>query len=233
MTGSGERRPDIVSGERRPDIVAVRHGESTANVAYGAAVAAGLPVTLPGRDADVPLSPLGRRQAAALGRRLARYRPDAVWCSPYLRARETWEIAAGHLDGPPPPVRTDDRLGDRRTGILELMTPAAVERTHPLEARRRAAEGEYAYRPPGGESFGDMADRLRQVADVLGAGDDRVLVVAHDAVVALLRFLLAGGESPDVARIAGYQPVPNASVSSWVRGAGHPRLTQYGDVSHL
>ena len=47
----------------------VRHGQSAGNVARDAADAAGLPVIdLKVRDVDVPLSELGHRQAAALGR---------------------------------------------------------------------------------------------------------------------------------------------------------------------
>ena len=47
----------------------VRHGESAGNVARNVAHAAGLPeIDIAGRDADVPLSPLGERQSRALGR---------------------------------------------------------------------------------------------------------------------------------------------------------------------
>ena len=46
----------------------VRHGESAGNVARDAADAAGLPmIDIAQRDVDVPLSPLGLRQAEALG----------------------------------------------------------------------------------------------------------------------------------------------------------------------
>ncbi|WP_237277257.1 phosphoglycerate mutase family protein, partial [Streptomyces caniscabiei] len=49
----------------------VRHGQSTANVAYEEAGRTGSTVPLPGRGADVPLSDLGRAQAGALGGWLA------------------------------------------------------------------------------------------------------------------------------------------------------------------
>ena len=50
-------------------LLAVRHGESTANAEFAAAEAAGATeVSIHYRDADVPLSERGRRQAAALGR---------------------------------------------------------------------------------------------------------------------------------------------------------------------
>ena len=56
----------------------VRHGESAANVARAAAHAAGLPeMALALRDADVPLSERGERQATALGRWFSEQPPDA------------------------------------------------------------------------------------------------------------------------------------------------------------
>src|ERR671927_1541116 len=76
----------------------VRHGESAGNVARDAAEAAGLPmIALATRDMDVPLSPLGEQQAAALGRWFgklhSRERPTVVLSSPYVRARMTAQLA--------------------------------------------------------------------------------------------------------------------------------------------
>ena len=45
-------------------------------------------------DALRPLTPAGRDAARALGEQLAAERPDAVLCSPLLRARETAEQIA-------------------------------------------------------------------------------------------------------------------------------------------
>ena len=61
----------------------VRHGQSAGNVANDAASASGAArLDLPVRDADVPLSGLGERQAAAVGDWFAgmpeRERPEVV-----------------------------------------------------------------------------------------------------------------------------------------------------------
>ena len=115
-----------------------------------------------------------------------------VITSPYLRARETWRIAAeaSGLDFPPP--TTDDRLVDRLLGDLEMMTRAAVADQFPDEAGRRRAAGEYEYRPPQGESFADIEVRLTAFLDDLNRdhAGERVVVVAHDAVVLMMRAVI-------------------------------------------
>ena len=68
----------------------VRHGESAANVARNAALAAQAPdIDITHSDLEVPLSPLGEQQATALGRWFAEQpaweRPTVVIASPYER----------------------------------------------------------------------------------------------------------------------------------------------------
>ncbi len=109
-------------------LAVVRHGQSTGNVAAEAAEAAGAEVIdIPERDADVPLSDTGRGQAEALGTyfagMLADRRPQIAMVSPYLRARQTAEIA---LAGLPVEVRVDERLRDRELGVLDLLTARGV-----------------------------------------------------------------------------------------------------------
>ncbi len=141
----------------------VRHGESTANVAASAAEAAGIElIDLTHRDADVPLSDTGEEQARATARWLAGLpadqRPDVAVVSPYLRAVRTAELA---LAGTGIPAGVDERLRDRELGILDGLTGHGVARRYPDEAARRQRLGKFYYRPPGGESWTDVALRLR------------------------------------------------------------------------
>jgi broad specificity phosphatase PhoE len=222
------------------ELILVRHGQSLANAAFAAANAAGLmeAAEVSGRDATVPLTALGEEQAAAVGRWLASSpdRPEVVITSPYLRARETWRIAAATsgLDLPAP--TTDDRLVDRLMGDLELMTTAAVAARFPSEAARRAAAGEYRYSPPGGESFADVEVRLGSfLADLnRDRAGKRVVVVAHDAVVLMMRAVieaLTWDEVVKMERAAGY--VRNASISRFVGEGGRLVLDRYNSVDHL
>ena len=113
---------------RLAELTVVRHGQSAANAALAAAEAAGrLDSGVAGRDADVELTPLGLTQAAALGHRLADQpsgeRPQAVVCSPYRRAVQSWrsaQAAAARRGVPLPDATVDARLSDRRMGELEL-----------------------------------------------------------------------------------------------------------------
>jgi broad specificity phosphatase PhoE len=223
------------------ELVLVRHGQSLANVAFPAADARGLlEAEVSGTDAEVPLTPLGVEQAAAVGGWLASLPggalPQVVITSPYLRARETWRIAAetSGLDLPAPV--TDDRLVDRLMGDLELLTRAAVEARFPREAARRAAAGEHYYAPPGGESFADVGIRLKDFLDDLNQthAGARVVVVAHDAVVLMMRAVveqLTWDQVVEVERAAGN--VRNASITRFEAVGDRLELDRYNSVDHL
>lgn len=203
----------------------VRHGESTGNVARAVALREGAEVMdLPERDADVPLSELGRGQAAALGDRLAALeRPDRVLSSPFLRTRETAEIALKASGSPP--VALDERLRDRDAGAFYGLTWTGITARYPDEASRFRREGRFYYRAPGAESWSDVALRLRTLLDGL---DGQVLIFAHDVVIVLARYILDGLTEAEVMEIEK-TPVANCSITRWERG----RLVLYNDVSHL
>lgn len=223
------------------ELLLVRHGESTANVAASAAEAAGAEVIdAPLRDADVPLTDVGVEQAEAVGSWLRSLPddgfPDAVWCSPYLRAAETARIAVGEQRRELP-VYADERLRDRELGILDTLTTLGVEARLPSEAARRRRLGKFYYRPPGGESWADVALRLRSVLADVDRRDDaaRVLLVSHDAVITLVRYICEGLSEADVLRLAKSTPILNASVTRLVRlgGAGPWTVELYNSVDHL
>src|SRR4051794_954609 len=214
-------------------LAVVRHGESTGNAAAAAAEAGGAEVIdLAERDADVPLSETGRQQAAALTPLLAGEPPGVVIVSPYLRARQTAEIA---LAGLPVPARVDERLRDRELGVLDLLTTRGVAVRLPGEARRRARLGKFYYRPPGGESWADVLLRLRSLlrdvaADPPGGG---VVLFAHEAVVLLVRYLVEELDEPQLMAVARSVTIANCSISSWRRAGGLLRPERFNDVGHL
>jgi len=217
---------EIESTTGAVELLLVRHGESVGNVAASAAQVAGDEVIdVPLRDADVPLTATGQVQAKAFGEWLADLepgeRPETVWCSPYLRAGQTAEIAlqAAQL---PLSTRVDERLRDRELGILDLLTAVGVEARFPAEANRRRWLGKFYYRPPGGESWADVALRIRSVLADLDRTEPgrRVLVVAHDAVILLFRYVCEGMTEADLLTITRSTTVVNASVTQLTRPSG-------------
>ncbi|MET0862124.1 MAG: histidine phosphatase family protein [Microbacterium sp.] len=218
----------------------VRHGESVANAAATRAELEGLdviPIEL--RDADVPLSETGKEQAEALGTWLDAHRHaiDVYWASPYVRARQTLALALGD-EASATTVIVDERLRDRELGVLDLLTRRGVEHLQPGEGERRRRLGKFYHRPPGGESWADVALRLRSfLRDATEAAPDSpatsVLVVAHDAVVMLLLYLLLPLEEESLLEFAASHTVLNASVTHVVRTDAGWDLAEFSSIEHL
>ena len=223
------------------ELLLIRHGESEGNVAATEARLEGAEViAVPARDADVNLSGTGQEQAKALGAALTRiaeeFRPDAVVSSPYARALQTAEIAV-EAAGWPVKVQLDERLRDRELGILDRLTRRGVEKRYPEEAERREWLGKMYYRPPGGESWADVALRLRSVLDELnglGTGH-RVMLVCHDALIMLFRYVLEGMTERELLDLAASTSVLNASITRFVRPAGEGpwTLESFNVADHL
>ena len=222
----------------------VRHGESAGNVARELAERGQLeriPVTQ--RDVDVPLSDLGAQQARALGRWLGAVResqrPTVLYSSPYLRAQQTAEIALLEADLDLPAV-ADERLREREFGILDGLTRRGIEAHFPEEAARRAQLGKFYHRPPGGESWTDTLLRVRSVLedvrrDCVG---ERVLLVAHQVVVLLVRCVVEAMTEDEVLAVDAGADVANCSVTSYsfdptLGPRGGLRLERFNEVEHL
>jgi broad specificity phosphatase PhoE len=216
----------------------VRHGESTGNVARDRAERSGATtIDIDVRDADVPLSETGRRQAADLRRWLdqvpADRRPDAVLSSPYRRAVETAEIAAAGIEAGR--ILTDERLRDRELGVLDLLTSLGVAELHPDEAARKRRLGRLYHRPAGGESWSDVALRLRSVlADIdRRYPGRRLMVFTHEAVVLIIRYIVEDLSEPQLVELAASTMLPNTAVSVFERDASGLRATSFGRTPHL
>ncbi len=222
------------------ELVLVRHGESMGNVAAAAAHEADAEVIEVGeRDADVPLSDVGRDQARALGRGVADLLsdelPTLVWSSPYLRARQTAELALDAA-GAARLVAVDERLRDRELGVLDLLTTKGVQARYPLEAERRRWLGKFYHRPPGGESWADVVLRVRSVLRDLDdvADGTRALVVCHDALVLSFRYVCEALGEAQVLDIGATTPVLNVSLTQLVRRSDRTwSLARFNDVRHL
>ncbi len=212
----------------------LRHGQSLGNVAAERAEASGaqiVDIAVP--DSEVPLSALGEQQADAVGRWVAglpvHHVPTVVVSSPYRRALHTADITVARLEEPPV-VRRDERLRDRELGVLDRLTRAGVAAREPDEDARRRFLGKFYYRPPGGESWADVALRLRGLLTDLRRehGGQRVLLTAHEAIVFLLRYLIEDLTVPQLLEIARH-PLGNATLTSWHQIDGRLRLAGFNE----
>jgi broad specificity phosphatase PhoE len=209
----------------------VRHGESSGNRARDEAEEEGWSVIeLAHRDMDVPLSDLGRRQAASLGQWIGtmdpRQQPTAVLVSPYMRAEQTADIAlqAAGLDSLP--RVTDERLREREFGVLDGLTHRGIRERFPEEADRRQRLGKFYHRPPGGESWADVVGRVRDVIHEVGRDypGERVLIVAHQVVVLLFRFVLERLKEEEILKLDKAEEIANCSLTRFEYDANAGRL---------
>jgi probable phosphoglycerate mutase len=214
----------------------IRHAESAGNVANDSAIRAGLAeLDLAQRDMDVPLSPLGQEQASALGAWFAtRPAPAAVLCSPYKRAVDTARLAMirGEVGCE---VILDERLREREFGILDRLTKRGIEERFPEQAAARAFVGKFFHRPPGGESWADVAGRVRSVVTDLRLdfeGRD-VVLVTHQAVITVFRYVLERLTEPELMAIDASTQIANTALTVYASDGQRMRVELFNDVSHL
>jgi probable phosphoglycerate mutase len=146
---------------------------------------------------DIPLNARGREQARSVGRTLqARIGAEierleaarAFIASPFVRARETMEIARGAIGLLPGRYRLDAALKEISFGLWEGLTWPEIEARDQGGVRARRKD-KWNFAPPGGGSYAMLAERLRPWLSEL-TGD--AFVVSHGGVARALMMLVAG-----------------------------------------
>jgi broad specificity phosphatase PhoE len=181
--------------EPRPELWLVRHGETEWTVTGQHT----------GRT-DIPLTALGRRQAAALGRRLTGRAFALVLVSPLIRALETCRIA-GYGDIA---KRTDD--------LCEWDYGAYEGRTTPDIRTEVPGWTIWTGNPPDGETLEQVARRASSVIEQSAAAGGDVALFAHGHVLRVLAACWLG-LPPDAGRLLA---LGTASLSV----LGHERETR-------
>ena len=212
---SWEPRP----AETATRLLLVRHGETelTAQRRYS------------GRG-DVPLTPRGLAQARATAARVAELAPElaAVVTSPLSRCTTTAEAISAATGGAPVVVERD--LVECDFGEWEGCTFAEVRERWPAELAAWLASTEVA--PPGGESFAEVAGRLRQLRSrLLDAyrGQTVVLVSHVSPLKLLLRDALAATDA--FLHRLYLDPAGISIVDTWPDGGVAVRAIN--DTAHL
>lgn len=172
---------------------------------------------------EVPLTPLGERQAAAAAARLAKLDVAAVVSSPLGRARQT-AAALGRE------VEIHEGLIETDFGAWERLTFAEASAKDP-ELHGRWL-GDPSMPAPNGESFDQVHRRVRRARDDLMAkyGGQTIVVVSHvTPIKSLLRMGLDAGPSLlyrlhlDLASLSTVEFYPDGNAS----------VRLVNDTSHL
>jgi broad specificity phosphatase PhoE len=141
---------------------------------------------------DTPLTPLGQRQAAAIGTVLRRElgpRPDIDFVSsPLQRAKRTMEIVRETIGLSRTGYHTDPRLQEIDLGIWDQLTDDEARALDPAFFARRLAD-KWHMRIPEGENYADVAKRIESFVHHLARDS---FIVSHGAATRILRGLFAG-----------------------------------------
>jgi broad specificity phosphatase PhoE len=190
----------------------IRHGETDWNVQ--------------GRiqgSSDTPLNAKGVRQAERLAARLATTRFDAVYASDLQRARAT---AATALPGAE--VRPEPRLRELAYGALEGRAWDELEGDE-ADLARHWNEDPFTRRlPGGGESYGDLMDRVAAFrADLPARG--RVAAFSHGGTIRSALYGVLGRPTDRAWRML----IDNTSITRIRFDARGATLVTVNDHAHL
>ncbi|WP_214410726.1 bifunctional RNase H/acid phosphatase [Sphaerisporangium fuscum] len=214
-SGSGWMGPAATA----TSLLLLRHGETPLSVER----------RFSGTGADPELTPKGMAQAEAAAARLSRepYALDVIVSSPLRRARRTAEAVAARTGLK---VEVDDGLREVDFGEWEGHTFTEIQRRWPGELAAWLDDPSVA--PPGGESFDQVALRVRAARDrlLLDHKGKNVLVVSHvSPIKLLLRFALL---APPAALYRMHLDL--ASLSAVDYFADGPELVRaFNDTAHL
>ncbi|HEX2172415.1 MAG TPA: histidine phosphatase family protein [Dehalococcoidia bacterium] len=195
----------------------MRHGETTWNASR----------RYQGQS-ESDLSPEGRDEAAAVGRRLASIPLSGAFASDLRRTVHTAEIILA--DRPEVPLRASPHLRELHFGDFEGLTLDQIRSTYP-DAYQAWADDLVDQAPPGGETLREQVARAatfltEEFPPEIGG---RYLIVGHGGSIRALLFTTLGVDLGLYWRVA----IANASITSLERRDGRWRLCRLNDVCHL
>ena len=197
-------------------LIVVRHGETFYNMED----------RLTGQ-ADIPLSPLGKRQVVRVGAYLAAEKLDCIGSSDLQRARATAHAIAAHHELP---VQEDRDIREISLGNWEGMSAREIAATEPeLMAKWRANSSLFA--PSGGETLIQLHTRIVRALDRWYARypEGNVVWVAHGGMIGVLVCHLL---DIDINRRRQFH-FANASVSEFLYGSERMRIFRLNETAFL
>lgn len=203
-----------------PPIYLARHAETVFNVTG----------RMQGWHRHTPLTANGIAQAQAMADALRLALgikpPIDLWCSTAGRAQQTAAVIAEALDVDFFAIRLDDRLQEIDIGSWEGQSYRDLAQIHGpiVDAEHRLI----ALRPPGGEWYPQIVERLAGwLADIQAAGKP-VLAISHGITSRVLRGALVGGRSFGGVLVADEAPQGTVLCIE----AGRERIVHLGQGSN-
>lgn len=182
-------------------------------------------------NVDVDLSDAGRAQADLAGVRLAALGGiDALYSSDMIRARETAEIVSGRLGLP---VRVIPSLRELDFGDMEGLTDDEIdERFADFKAEQALMASDLHY--PGGESIGELLDRVfAGLVEVAADGHRCVAIATHGVVIRALVTHLLGAPLQHWRLVATSLENGSLTEIEWDPTARRGSVERLNDFAHL
>jgi len=162
--------------------------------------------------ADLPMSPAGEAQVRELAARLRlRAIPDAIYCSDLSRSLRTAELLA---DESAIPIRVRPALREIEMGDWQGLSRREIAERRPEDYAARGRDIAN-FRPPGGESFADLAARVLPCwRELVEDRETQVVAIAgHAGVNRVILCHLLGAPLANLFRIA--QRLACVNVVEW------------------
>jgi probable phosphoglycerate mutase len=181
-----------------------RHGETVFNAVQ----------RMQGDAVHTPLTRAGFAQAEAIGEAMrARLGPRPrldLWASDTGRALQTLAVIAEHLELDWHQARTDSRLAEVGIGAWSerYYRDLAAEQGRIIDPET----GLFCVRPPGGESYAEVAARLRSWIDDTEAETGDRLILMHGMSSRVLRGMLTAAEQWTACGVPVGYGVPQGGV---------------------
>lgn len=134
------------------------------------------------------VTPLGRRQIAAVGKRFSSIHLDAVYSSDLIRAYETAKAVAAPSGVP---VQATSRLREVNVGIWEDQPWGNIEYAQPDQMYNFSSDPEH-WIVEGAERYADLRERMLSTVRELGEHHDgqTIAIVSHGMAIRTLLFAL-------------------------------------------
>lgn len=176
---------------------------------------------------NTSLNEQGRQQAIAMADHLASVPISAIYASDLNRAWETAMALAAHQNVSATP---DPRLRELNFGAWQGLTYREIAERDPERLAFWNAD-RVGRTPPGGESLGALADRLRDLIDEIRGvhTDGNVALVSHGGTIRVILCVLLGHP---LAKYWQFE-VDNTAVAEIEWRELGPVVVRWNDASHL